>query len=64
MQIGSMKSYRIYSIDDRGSICGDRTIDAANDEEAVFAARSMQRPLDTEVWLSDRRIGKIPAHRG
>ena len=64
MQIGSMKSYRIYSIDDRGSICGDRTIDAPNDEEAVFAARSMQRPLATEVWLRDRRIGKIPAHSG
>ena len=59
-----MKSYRVYSIDERGSICGDRTIEALSDEEAVFAARAMQRPLETQVWLRDRRIGRVPPHQG
>jgi hypothetical protein len=57
-----MKHYRVYSIDDHGRITGDRTIDAQNDDEAVFAVRSMQRPLNTEVWDHDRRVAKIPAY--
>jgi hypothetical protein len=54
-----VKTYRIYSIDEKGSVIGDRTIEAASDEEAVFAARSMQRPHPTEVWHLDRRIGRV-----
>ena len=55
-----MKTYRIYSLDSRGRIVGDRDLDAATDEEAVFAARSLQRTLATEVWSRDRRVGRIP----
>jgi hypothetical protein len=58
-----MKTYRVYSIDQNGRICGDRTIDATNDEEAVFAVRSMQRDLNTEIWDRDRRIARVPAQR-
>ena len=57
-----MREYQIYSIDDRGSIVGNRVIEAKDDDEAVFAVRSMQRPYQTEVWHRDRRIGRIPAH--
>ena len=39
---------------------GDREIDAENDEEVVFAARSLQRTLATEVWSRDRCVGRIP----
>ncbi len=57
-----MTEYRVYSVDECGRITGDRTIEAPSDEEAVFAVRSMQRPLVTEVWFRDRRIGRIAAH--
>ena len=57
-----MREYQIYSIDDRGSIVGNRVIEAKDDDEAVFAVRSMQRPYQTEVWYRDRRIGRVPAH--
>lgn len=58
-----MKTYRVYSIDQNGRICSDRTLDATSDEEAVFAVRSMQRDLNTEVWDRDRRIARVPAQR-
>jgi hypothetical protein len=59
-----MKLYHVYSVDENGSISGDRTIEAPNDDEAVFAVRSMRRPLQTEIWDRDRRVGRVPAHRG
>lgn len=55
-----MREYQIYSIDEGGRITGNRTIEAVSDEEAVFAVKSMQRPLNTEVWYRDRRVGRIP----
>ena len=55
-----MREYRVYSIDECGRIVGERTIEAANDDEALFDVRSMQRPLMTELWRGDRRIGRIP----
>lgn len=58
-----MRTYQIYSVDEHGSISGNRTIEAANDDEAVFAVRSMQRPLETEIWDRDRRVAKVPGHR-
>ena len=57
-----MKEYRVYSIDGSGRITGDRTLEALNDDEAVFAVRSMQRPLITEIWFRDRRVGRVAAH--
>jgi hypothetical protein len=58
-----MKSYEVYSVDENGSISGSRTIEASNDDEAVFAVRSMQRPLETQIWQGDRRIARVPAYR-
>lgn len=58
-----MKSYEIYSVDDQGRISGKRTIEARNDEDAVFDVRSMQRPLETQIWHRDRRVARVPAHR-
>jgi len=57
---GLVRTYRIYSVDSRGRIVGDREIEAENDEEDIFAARSLQRTLVTEVWSRDRRIGRVP----
>ena len=57
-----MREYEVYSIDGGGRITGNRTIEAADDAEALFAVRSMQRPLQTEVWFRDRRIGRVPPY--
>ena len=55
-----MPKYRVYSVDMNGRIHGDRFLNAADDEDAVFAVKSMQRADQTEIWLQDRRIAKIP----
>ena len=57
-----MPSYSVYSVDPDGSISGQRRIDASSDEEAVYAVRSMQRPLETEIWRRDLRIATVPAY--
>jgi hypothetical protein len=54
-----MKQYQVYSVDEDGRISGNRTIEAEDDKEAVFAVRSMQRPLNTEIWDRDRRVARI-----
>jgi hypothetical protein len=55
-----MKSYQVYSVDPQGGICGDRTLQAENDDEAIFAVRSMGRQLETQIWDRDRRVARIP----
>ena len=59
-----MRKYQIYTVGPDGSVSAQRTIDAQDDAEAIFAARSMQRPLVTEVWYGDRRIARIGAAGG
>jgi hypothetical protein len=56
-----MKNYHVYSVDERGSICGDRALEARNDDEAIFAVRLMGRQLETQIWDRDRRVARIPA---
>jgi hypothetical protein len=55
-----VKTYQIYSVDRNGAILGDRTIEAENHQEAVFAVRSMQRTLDTQIWHLDHRVATVP----
>ena len=55
-----MQEYQVYSIDPEGRITDNRVIEAANDDEAIFAVRSMKRQLDTEVWRRDRRLARVP----
>ena len=56
-----MKSYQVYSVDNRGSICGDRVVEAENDDAAIFTVRAMARQLETQIWDRDRRVARIPA---
>ena len=58
-----MKQYQVYSIDEDGRIVSERKIEADSDDNAVYEARAMQRPLNTEVWNADRRIARIPPSR-
>jgi hypothetical protein len=54
----------VYSIDPGGAISGERRIEAAGDDEAVFTVKAMQRPLETQIWDGDRRVARIAAHQG
>lgn len=56
-----MSEYQVYSIDAQGRISDYRLIQAATDDEAIFAAQSMKRQLKTEVWRGDRRVGRVAA---
>ena len=56
-----MPTYRIYCVDPLGRISHDRMIEAKDHADAVAAVRSFQRPAETEIWLHDRRIAKVPA---
>lgn len=58
-----MARYNVYSIDHDGSISGERLIDAVSDDEAIFAVRSMRRPIETQIWVGDRRIATVPPFR-
>ena len=55
-----MAQYRIYSVGADGRIFGDRFIDASNDEQAISAVKSFQRPDRCEIWLRDQRIAIVP----
>ena len=55
-----MPKYRVYSVSATGQIHGDRFVSASDDDDAIFAVRSMQRSDDTEIWLQDRRVAKVP----
>jgi hypothetical protein len=50
----------VYSVSATGQIHGDRFVSASDDDDAIFAVRSMQRSDDTEIWLQDRRVAKVP----
>jgi hypothetical protein len=60
---GKVKRYQVYSITEDGSITGDREIEAASDDEAVFAVRAMKRPDPTEIWHRDRRVARVAPHQ-
>ena len=36
-----MPKYRVYSVNPNGQIHGDRFVSAADDEDAIFAVKSM-----------------------
>jgi len=35
-------------------------LQAENDDEVIFAVRSMGRQLETQIWDRDRRVARIP----
>jgi hypothetical protein len=54
-----MRKYQVYSVDPEGRVLGNRVIEAASDDDAIFTARSMRRQFNTEIWHRDRRVGRI-----
>jgi hypothetical protein len=58
----NVQKYQVYSITEDGSVTGNREIEAASDDEAIFTVRAMQRPHHTEIWYRDRRVAKVAPH--
>lgn len=54
-----MAKYIVYCLDQAGRFERAEWIDAANDAEALAAARAMDLPNGCEVWLKDRMVGKV-----
>lgn len=55
-----MPAYRLYCLH-KGKITKGDWLDAADDPEALAAARTHSPGIDCELWLGGRLIAQIPA---
>jgi hypothetical protein len=57
-----MPAYRVYSLGalDR-RIVSVEVVEAANDEDAMSAARKLLKDHDLEIWTESRRVGELRA---
>lgn len=64
--VAGLADYRLYCIDGAGQIAGaPEVVSAHDDEEAVAAAKAMDKPHRCELWLGTRLVAAIPAsHQG
>ena len=54
-----MPTYRAYLIDHNDRVTSYRPVVADSDAEALKAARQFVDGCDIEVWLFDRRVGRL-----
>jgi hypothetical protein len=54
-----MADYRAYIFDQDDHIAAYRPIEAASDVEALEIAKQFVDGHDVEVWLHDRKIGRL-----
>jgi hypothetical protein len=54
-----MPTYRAYLINEDNRVAAYKPVDAATDAEALTAARQFVDGYDVEVWLLDRKIGRL-----
>ena len=54
-----MPTYRAYLIDGNDRVASYKPIDAETDAQALKAARQFVDSCDVEVWLLDRKIGRL-----
>jgi hypothetical protein len=54
-----MPTYRAYLINRDDRVTSYRPIEAATDEEALEMARQFVDGHDVEVWLLDRKVGRL-----
>ena len=54
-----MPIYRAYFIDASDRVVSYQPIDADGDAEALQAAQRFVDDCDVEVWLLDRKIGRL-----
>jgi hypothetical protein len=54
-----MPIYRAYLIDSENRVRSFEPIEAGSDEEALKAAKRFVDGHDVEVWLLDRKVGRL-----
>ena len=54
-----MPSYRAYLINKENRVEGFKVIEADNDADALEAAKRLVDGHDVEVWLLDRKVGRL-----
>jgi hypothetical protein len=54
-----MPGYRAYLLDKEGHIVAYRPIEADSDAEAMEMAKQFVEGNDVEVWLLDRKLGRL-----
>ena len=51
--------YRAYLVNGDDRVTSYKQVDADTDVEALTAARQFAKRCDVEVWLLDRKIGRL-----
>ena len=54
-----MPTYRAYLIDADNRVASCKPVEADTDAEALRVARQLVDGHDVEVWLLDRKIGRL-----
>ena len=54
-----MKAYRLYRIDGAGKFWAADWIEAEGDEQAIQAARELNRCRKCELWQGNRLIARL-----
>jgi hypothetical protein len=54
-----MPTYRAYLINEDNRVASCKPVDADTDAEALTAGRPFADGCDVEVWLLDRKIGRL-----
>ena len=54
-----MPTYRAYLIDKTDRVISFHPVEAERDEEALIAAQKFVDGHDVEVWLLDRKVGRL-----
>jgi hypothetical protein len=56
---GIMPIYRAYLLDKENRIKSFEAVEADSDDKALAAAKQYARGHDVEVWLLDRKVGRL-----
>jgi hypothetical protein len=56
-----MATYVLYCLDGLGKITRSDPLEAEDDADALEKARALGHPHQCEIWLRDRRVGRVPA---
>lgn len=54
-----MPTYRLFKLDIAGKFTSSEELEAADDDQAISAARALEHPYICEVWLARRLIGRV-----
>ena len=55
-----MPEYRLYCLNDQGSITKSHEIEAGSDADALAQAHSLKLDVACELWNRNRLVAKLP----